>query len=59
MEVMKDPNPFPEISLELVLTYLVAPVLLVFLVLLLLTKLIRSRKKHASKAPKVVWRHLK
>lgn len=48
-EVENDPNPFPPLSVELVVQHLVLPIALVVLVFRLLRALLRRRRKHVSK----------
>lgn len=57
-EVMSDPNPFPDISVELVMTYLVIPLVALTLIISAIILLWRKRPQPASKTPKVVWRRI-
>lgn len=57
--VEADPNPFPPITVELVLTHLVLPVGLIVGVVLLARRLISGRRRHAAKTPKITYRHMK
>lgn len=58
-EVVADPNPFPPLSLEMIFTYLFLPVLAVVAFFGLIIRLLRRRRRHLGKAPKVVHRYMK
>lgn len=53
-----DPNPFPPLTLELAL-YLILPILSLWLIIHILRRLIRRRRVHNARMPKIKNRYLK
>ena len=53
-----DPNPFPPLTLEMAL-YLILPILALWLIIHILRRLIRRRRVHNARMPKIKNRYLK
>lgn len=58
-QVLSDPNPFPPLSLELLLLFLIPVAVLVVLVLLVLRLFRRGRRYRHSRLPKSMNRHFR
>ena len=57
-ETYSDPNPFPPLTLELVLLFL-SPAILIALIILVFRLIFRRRRRRLGSVPKPVSRHLK
>ena len=57
-ETYDDPNPFPPLNADMVLTIL-SPVLVIFIIVFILVRLHRRRRKKAGHTPKPVNRYVK
>lgn len=58
VDVQNDPNPFPPLSLELVVVHIVLPLAAIILVIRILLRLLRGRR-HGPRTPRIVHRGLK
>lgn len=52
-QIMSDPNPFPPLSIEIIITYGILPIVVLALVISLFVYMIRHRRRRPVKIPKV------
>ena len=57
--VMNDPNPLPKLNSRILVSYVVIPIVLIWIIMHFISKLWSMRRHRTSRTPKVVHRHLK
>ena len=57
--VMNDPNPLPKLNSRILVSYVVIPIVLIWIIMHFISRLWSMRRHRTSRTPKVVHRHLK